>query len=78
MADKVIVYTGAWCPWCHKVMDFLKEHNVEFEARDVENQEYAREVVEKSGQGGIPVTEIDGQIVVGYDVNKLRELLGLQ
>lgn len=59
-------------------MDFLKENNVEFEARNVENQEYAQEVVEKSGQSGIPVTDIDGQLVIGFDVRKLKELLKLK
>ena len=78
MAKKVIVYTGEWCPWCHKVMDFLKENNVEFEARDVGDEKIAKEAVEKSGQAGIPVTDIDGKIVIGYDVAKLKELLGLQ
>ncbi len=75
---KVIVYTAEWCPWCHKVMDFLKENNIEFEPRDVEKQEYAKELVEKSGQSGIPVTDIDGNIVVGYDVKKLKELLKIE
>lgn len=75
---KVIVYTAEWCPWCHKVMDFLKENNIEFEARNVEKQEYAKELVEKSGQSGIPVTDIDGKIVVGFNVPKLKELLKLK
>ncbi|MBU0533147.1 glutathione S-transferase N-terminal domain-containing protein [Candidatus Micrarchaeota archaeon] len=75
---KVIVYTAEWCPWCHKVMDFLKENKVEFEPRDVSNKEFAKESMEKSGQGGIPVTDIDGQIVVGFDVKKIKELLGLE
>jgi glutaredoxin-like YruB-family protein len=78
MAKKVIVYTAEWCPWCHKVMDFLKENNVEFEAKDVEDQANAKESMEKSGQGGIPVTDIDGQIIVGFDVKKIKELLDLQ
>ena len=75
---KVVVYTGEHCPWCHKVMDFLKENNIELEPRDLINQAYAKEVVEKSGQSGIPVTEIDGKLVVGFDVKKIKELLGLQ
>lgn len=72
---KVIVYTASWCPWCHKVMDFLKENNVEFEAKDVDQQENAKECMEKSGQAGIPVTDIDGNVVVGFNVPKLKELL---
>ena len=75
---KVIVYTAGWCPWCHKVMDFLKENNIEFEAKDVDNKENAKEVIEKSGQTGIPVTDIDGNIVVGFNVPKLKELLKLE
>ena len=75
--SKVIVYTATWCPFCHKVIDFLKENKVEFEERDVINQQYAKEVVDKSGQSGIPVTDIDGQIVIGYNVPKLKELLKL-
>jgi len=75
---KVIVYSAEWCPWCHKVMDFLKENNVEYEERNVDNPDYAKEVVAKSGQGGIPVTDIDGQIVIGFDVKKIKELLKLE
>ena len=75
---KVIVYSAEWCPWCHKVMDFLKENNIEFEERNVDNQEYAKEAVDKSGQGGIPVTDIDGQIVIGFDTKKIKELLKIE
>jgi glutaredoxin-like YruB-family protein len=75
---KVTVYTAEWCPWCHKVMDFLKEKDIEFEAKDVENREYAQESMEKSGQAGIPVTVIDEEVVVGFDVAKLKKLLKLE
>lgn len=75
---KVIVYMADWCPWCHRVMEFLKEHDVEFEARNVEERQYAQESMEKSGQTGIPVTLVDGEVVVGYDVDRLKELLGLE
>lgn len=75
---KVIVYTADWCPWCHRVMDFLKENKIKFEARDVETGNYAEEAMKKSGQAGIPVTDIDGKIVVGFDVAKLKELLKIK
>ena len=75
---KVTVYTASWCPWCHKVMDFLKDNGVEFEAKDVENREYAQESMEKSGQAGIPVTVIDNEVVVGFDVARLKQLLKLE
>jgi len=75
---KVIVYSAEWCHFCTKVKDFLKENNVEYEERNVENPDYAKESMDKSKQGGIPVTDIDGQIVVGFNVPKLKELLKLQ
>jgi glutaredoxin 3 len=75
---KVIVYTAEWCPWCHRTMDFLKENKVEFESRDVETGGFAQEAMKKSGQAGIPVIDVDGEIVVGYDVKKLKELLDLK
>jgi glutaredoxin 3 len=78
MAKNVVVYTADWCPWCHKVMDFLKQNKVEFTAKNVDDEKNARECMEKSGQGGIPVTIIDGQAVVGFDEKKLRELLKLK
>ena len=75
---KVLVYTADWCPWCHKLMDFLKQNNVEFEMRDVGLGDNAKEALEKSKQSGIPVTDIDGIIVVGFDVPRLKELLKLE
>lgn len=77
MAKKVIVYSAAWCTWCHKVMDFLKQNNVEFEEKNVDDPANAKESMDKSGQAGIPVIDVDGQIVVGFNEKKLRELLGL-
>ncbi len=77
MAKSVVVYSAEWCPWCHRVTDFLKQNRVEFTEKNVEEGENARECMEKSGQGGIPVTIIDGVVLVGYDEKKLRELLGL-
>ncbi|MFN7990688.1 MAG: glutaredoxin domain-containing protein [Candidatus Micrarchaeia archaeon] len=72
---KVIVYMAEWCPWCHRAMDFLKENKIDFEARDVEQGQNAQESMKKSGQAGIPVIDIDGEIIVGFDAKKLKEIL---
>ncbi|MBI5228096.1 glutathione S-transferase N-terminal domain-containing protein [Candidatus Micrarchaeota archaeon] len=77
MANKVIVYSAEWCPWCHRVMDFLKQNNVAFEMKDVDLPANAQESFKKSNQGGIPVTDINGTIVVGFDVKKIKELLNI-
>ncbi len=78
MANKVIVYSAEWCPWCHRVMDFLKQNNVAFEAKNVDDPKVAQESFQKSKQGGIPVTDIDGTIVIGFDTKKLKELLNIK
>jgi len=79
MAKKVKVYSTKTCHYCDIEKEFLKKHNIEFESIDVsENQEAANEMVEKSGQMGVPVTEIDGEIVVGFDKEKLKKLLDIK
>ena len=59
-------------------MEFLKEKNIEFEDVDVaENAEARKEMVEKSGQMAVPVVEIDGEIVIGFDKGKISKLLNI-
>jgi glutaredoxin-like YruB-family protein len=73
---KVIVYTKDDCPWCVKVEDFLRQNNIAFEERNAQrNPEYARDVVQKSGGAAVPVTEIDGTIILGFNVKKIKEAL---
>ena len=76
---KVVVYSTPTCPWCNVVKDFLKHNNVEFEEVDV-SQDHARaqEMIQKSGQTGVPVIDVDGEITVGFDEVKLKFLLGLE
>lgn len=70
---KVIVYSTSVCPWCHKAKEFLKQNKIEFEDKDISADEKARnEMVEKSGQMGVPVLDIDGTIIVGFDVEKIK------
>ena len=75
---KVKVYGTEQCPWCHKAKDWLKENNIEFEDINVgEDQKAAEEMVEKSGQRGVPVIDVDGKIIIGFNEDKLKELLGI-
>ncbi len=74
----VIVYSTQACPFCTMAKDFLKEHNVEFTAKDVgTDQAASKEMMEKSGQTGVPVIDIDGKIIVGFNEPVLKEALGL-
>ena len=75
---KVTVYSTESCPWCHKAKDFLKENNIEFEDKDISsNEEALNEMVEKSGQRGVPVLDIDGEIIVGFDQEAIKKALKL-
>jgi glutaredoxin 3 len=72
----VVVYSTQTCPYCHKAKDFLKEKGVEFEDVDVsQDQERAKEMVEKSGQMGVPVLDVNGTIIIGFDQPKIEEAL---
>lgn len=74
----VKIYSTPTCPYCKMVKQFLGENNITFEDVDVSsNQTAAQEMVKKSGQMGVPVLDIDGQIVVGFDKGKIKQLLGL-
>ena len=74
----VIVYSTPTCPFCHKAKDFLTENKIEFTDIDVStDQEKAKEMVEKSGQMGVPVIDIDGTIIVGFDKDKISSSLGI-
>ena len=76
---KVIVYTKDDCPWCVKVEDFLRQNNVEFEERNAQRTPaFGQEVLQKSGGGAVPVTDIDGTIIIGFNVKKLKEALKIE
>lgn len=75
----VRVYSTKFCPYCVTLKAYLKDKQVEFEDIDVGASEAAfQEMVTKSGQMGVPVAEIDGQIVVGFNRVKIAELLNIK
>ena len=79
MDKKVTVYSTPTCPFCIRAKQFLRENNVGFTEIDVSKDEgKAEEMIEKSGQMGVPVIDVDGQIIVGFDKEKIRSVLGLQ
>lgn len=82
MNDKkqvVKVYSTPTCAYCVTLKKFLTEKGIQFEAVDVSQDEAAlKEMVAKSGQMGVPVINIDGQIVVGFNRNKIVELLNIK
>jgi len=78
MAKTVKIYSTSSCPYCAMAKDFLKRNNIEFEEIDVGiNQQAAEEMVNKSGQMGVPVLDIDGQIIVGFDKKAINKAIGI-
>ena len=75
---KVIIYSTPTCHFCHMAKDFFKANGVAFTDKNAAADPVARkEALTKSGQMGVPVIDIDGKIVVGFNEPKLRELLGI-
>ena len=76
---KVKVYSAVWCPWCKKAKEWLAANKVPFQVVDVEKEPKAAEdMVKKSGQTGIPVVEIDGEVIVGFDVDRMKKALKIK
>lgn len=76
--NMVKVYSTPSCAYCVTLKNFLKEKGIEFESIDVsENEKDLQEMIDKSGQMGVPVIDIDGQIVVGFNKEKIVKLLNI-
>lgn len=74
----ITVYTTPTCPYCLMLKEFLSDNNFEFKNIDVtEDQRAAIEITERTGQMGVPITEIDDEIAAGFDLDKLKEKLGI-
>jgi glutaredoxin 3 len=66
--SKVIVYSTTWCAFCHQAKQYLDSIGIKYIDRDVEKEpEAGLEAVEKSNQRGIPVIDIDGDVIIGFD-----------
>jgi glutaredoxin 3 len=76
---KVEIYSTPVCKYCSAAKDFFKKNNVAYTEYNVaSDQARKEEMVEKSGQLGVPVIDVGGDIVVGYDEKILKELLGVK
>lgn len=73
----VKIYATNTCPWCVKTKEFLKANNVKYKEVNVAEDEKSRnEMFKKSGQFGVPVTDINGTVIVGYDKEAMKKALG--
>ncbi len=76
---EIRVFSTPTCPYCVTLKEFLKENNFDFEDIDVsQNKAALDEMIKKTGQTGVPVVEIDGQIIIGFDREKIVKLLNIK
>lgn len=72
----VTVYSATWCAFCHAAKQYFDKIDVKYEEKDVEKDPvYMQEAVQKSGQMGIPVIDIDGEIIIGFDKPRIDAAL---
>ncbi len=77
-SKRVIVYSTPSCVWCTRLKNYFKDNGVKYQEVDVAaNQTKMEEMKRKSGQMGVPQTEIEGQMIVGFDKPKINRILGL-
>ncbi len=77
--EKVTIYTTQFCIWCKKTKEFFKANNIKYIEKDVgRDSKAAQEMINKSGQMGVPVTDIKGKIIVGFDERGLKKALNIK
>ena len=76
---KVTIYTTPTCVYCKMTKDFFKENNIAYEEKDVSTDAAARdEMVAKSNQMGVPVIDIDGELIIGFNKERISQLLNIK
>ena len=75
----VKIYTTPTCVYCKMAKEFFEKNNIQYEEHDVSSDGKAREeMLQKSRQMGVPVIDVNGEIVVGFDRAHLAQLLGIE
>jgi len=78
MSKKIEIYSTPTCTYCAMAKEFFKAHNLPYEEHDVAaDLERRKEMIEKSGQMGVPVIIIDGKMTVGFDKEEIAQELGV-
>lgn len=75
--SKVTVYTSNTCPHCKAAKNYLSENNIDFEEKNVDKDRSAIDYLVEKGHRGVPVINIDGEDIVGFNKDLVAEKLGL-
>lgn len=74
---KITIYTTAGCVYCKMAKEFFKRNNISYEEKDISDDNARQEMIDKSNQLGVPVVDIEGQIIVGFDEEAMKKILKL-
>ncbi len=78
MGKKVKIYSTSTCPYCIRAKQFLNDNGIEFENIDISaNTDQVQEMIKISNQTGVPVLDIEGEIIIGFDKERILKALGL-
>ena len=75
MTKKVKIYSSPTCQYCEIAKEYFKENNIEYEDLPVENQENAKKAIDLSGGTAVPVIDIEGKIIIGFNEEEIEEAL---
>jgi glutaredoxin len=76
-APTVVVYTTSWCGWCRKTLAWLDREGVDYVNKDIEaDPDHREELIRKAGRASIPVVDVDGTLIRGYDPGRMEALIG--
>lgn len=79
LQKSVTVYSTPTCSWCNTLKAYLRKHRIRFTDIDVSrNQNAAEEMVQRSGQRGVPQTDIGGEMIVGFNQARINEMLNIK
>jgi glutaredoxin len=71
----LLFYTADWCPWCRKAKAHMDREGIDYEPRDIDDPAMLAELVQKTGQQGVPVFDVGGRILTGFDPDRLGQLI---
>ena len=76
--NRVTVYSTPTCSWCTRIKQYLDSKSIKYRDIDVsKDQKAAEAMVKRSGQQGVPQTDINGKMIIGFDKAKINQLLGI-
>lgn len=75
-AKNITIYSASWCAFCHAAKAYFDKLGIKYTDKDIESDpKIAQEAIDKSGQTGIPIIDIDGDIIIGFNRPKIDEAL---